>query len=199
MGKTINALLTCGAPPIQRGLQCRLTKYTLKRAQQLQSKAAALSQGEVPLGGWAEAALASWEPRLQGQQRGKTTKLSLAMLDPFLYPFLHSHQAHMFRGLGVDFPVTALTPKFLKTLECHCFCMFSLCKPSHSPYAWLVSVHLLLLSLINPRVSYNSLNTSFCKADLHPSYNLRRTHNFLTVPLTSCRHNKEHFMFPTRM
>lgn len=33
-------------------------------------KAAALPQGEVPLGGQAEAALASWEPRLQGQQRG---------------------------------------------------------------------------------------------------------------------------------
>lgn len=56
----------------------------------------------------------------------ETTKLSEATLDPFLYLFLHSHQAHVFRGLGADFPVTALTPKFLKTLECHCCNVFSL-------------------------------------------------------------------------
>lgn len=105
MGTTINALLTCGAPPVRAGLQCQLTEYTPKRVQvqQLQSKAAALPQGEVPLGGRAEAALASWEPRLQGQQREENTKLSVVLTpDPFLYMFLHSHHAQVFRGLGVD-------------------------------------------------------------------------------------------------
>lgn len=172
---------------------------TPQRVQQLQSTGGHTATRTNPAGGLSRSCFGILGAQAAGTAMRETIKLSGATLTPFLTCSSILIKPMCLGGWGwiprhssnTQTPWDPQVPLLLHVKP--------LCKPSHSPYAWLVSVHLLPLSLITPRVSYNSLNSSFCKADLHPSYNLRRTHNFLTVPLTSCRHHKEHCTFSTQM